>query len=318
MRSALFTFRMVPAISGVLARRGIAIRELLEEVGLPTEVRPELTAPLARIQALVDAAAARLDDPLFGMTLAAMVPDGAFGVVEFLIRSAPTIEAGLAVLCEMAPLINPIGEFRVVETPDGGAALHYNILAQRDTLGCQLNEYTIALIVRQLGATTGGAIPLASAWFSHARPEHAQAVASRLGTSVKFQAADCGIAIARDVLARTPRMADAALFAFLLAQARAQLADVGTHDVVSQVIRAIELRLAHGDLGVGAIAAAMATTARSLQRHLADAGTSYRDVLAHVRRRRRAELSRAGLAEAAIAPRLGFADASSMRRSLDE
>lgn len=317
MRSALFTFRMVPAISGVLARRGIAIRELLEEVGLPTEVRTELTAPLVRIQALVDLAAQRLDDPLFGMTLAALVPEGAFGVVEFLVRSAPTIDAGLAVLCEMAPLINPIGEFRVVPTP-AGAALHYNILAQRDTLGKHLNEYTLALIVRQLATTAGGAIPLASAWFSHARPEHAQAVATRLGTSVKFQAADCGIAIAREVLDRVPRMADAALFAFLHAQARAQLADVGTHDVVSQVIRAIELRLSHGDLGVGAIAAAMATTARSLQRHLADAGTSYRDVLAHVRRRRRAELSRAGLGEAAIAPRLGFADASSMRRALDE
>jgi hypothetical protein len=62
----------------------------------------------------------------------------------------------------------------------------------------------------------------------------------------------------------------------------------------------------------------MATTVRSLQRHLGDAGTTYRDVLAHVRRIRRTELAHGGFGERDIARRLGFADARSMRRSFDD
>jgi AraC-like DNA-binding protein len=65
------------------------------------------------------------------------------------------------------------------------------------------------------------------------------------------------------------------------------------------------------------IASAMATTLRSLQRHLEAAGTSYREVLRHVRLRRRAELERSGLSASEIARRLGFSNVSVMRRALD-
>jgi AraC-like DNA-binding protein len=124
--------------------------------------------------------------------------------------------------------------------------------------------------------------------------------------------------LASDVIALVPESADPPLFSFLTAQARAQLDLLGKNDVIAQVVRAIERRLTSADLGAASIATALATTQRSLQRHLAEAGTSYRDVLAHVRQRRRAELERAGVAEAEIAARLGFANARTMRRSLDD
>ena len=78
------------------------------------------------------------------------------------------------------------------------------------------------------------------------------------------------------------------------------------------------MRLARGDLQIEAIASALAITHRTLQRRLTEAGTSYRAVLAHVRRRRRAELQRDGVPEAKIAEHLGFPDVRAMRRSLSE
>lgn len=315
---SLFTFRMIPLISSALAHRGLDAATLLVECGLPSEaLRGEVTAPLARIQKFVELAAKRIENPLFGLDLAERVPAGAFGVAEFLTRNAATIQDSLEVLCEFAPLVNPIGHFRFVSTPEGGE-LHYAVLAQRDTLGCHLNEYTLAIVKKQVSLAIGEPVPLTRIWFSHARPTHAEAVAQRLGANTTFQAPDCGFSIARSVLDRKPRNADGALFDFLLAQARSQLSHVGTHDVVSQVVRVIEMRLPHGDVGAAAIASAMATTVRSLQRHLSDAGTSFREVLAHVRNRRRAELVRGGMSETEIAHHLGFADARSMRRSLDE
>ncbi len=320
--AVLFTFRMIPMIAGELARHGIDATALLAEAGLPGDaLRGEVTAPLVRIQKFVDLAAKAAGSETFGLELADRVPTGAFGVAEFLVRSAATAEAALRVLCEFAALINPIGRFQLT-IEHGEGELHYSVPAQRDTLGCHLNEYTIAYIVRQFGATIGATLgapmPLVHAWFSHGRRSGADAVAKRLGTRVRFQAGDCGFAVSREVLERRPSTADPALHNFLLTQARAQLGHLGPVDVVSQVARVIEMRLPQGEVSSTEVARAMATTVRSLQRHLADAGTAYRDVLSHVRMRRRDELRAGGVAEAEIASQLGFSDARAMRRALGD
>ena len=314
----LFTFRMIPVITNMLARRGIDAATLLDQVGLPRDaMRGEVTAPLARIQQFVDRAAEVLGLPLFGFDLATVVPVGAYGTIEFLMRSSRDLESALRVLCELAPLINPIGEFKLELTKAGDAELHYRVAAARDTLGTHLNEFSIAVILRSFQLVLDRPLALRRVWFSHARRETAD-VARRVGCDVQFRAADCGFAVAAEERAIVPRTADAALYDFLYAQAKAQLARVGPIDVVSQVVRVIEARLPHGDVSATAIAAAMATTVRSLQRHLGDAGTTYRDVLAHVRQRRRLELQHGGVSETEIARQLGFADARSMRRSLDD
>lgn len=310
----LFTFRLVPVISTALARAGIDATALLDEAKLPhAALRGEVTAPVGRIQLFVDLAARALKAPLFGLDLAAAAPPGAYGVTEFLLRACNNLEAAARVLCELAPLINPIGEF---EFRDG--ELHYRVAVLKETLGCHLNEFTIALLARGFGSAVGGELAITRAWFSHARPQHADEVAKRLRCPVQFEAADCGFAISPEDLAKQPRTADPALFDFLYAQAKAQLSQVGPVDIVTHVVRVIEARLSTGDVSAPDIAKAMATTTRSLQRHLGEAGTTYRDVLAHVRRRRRLELQLGGLDEARIAKMLGFADARSMRRSLDE
>jgi AraC-like DNA-binding protein len=313
----LFSFRMIPVIAGGLALRGIDVGPLLREAGLPDEaLRGEVIAPLSRVQRLMDRLAEVTANPLFGIALAEQIPSGALGVTEFLMRSAPTAGDGLAILCEFAPLINPILDFRLDQ--DGGdARLHFAVPSQRDGLGVQLNEYTFGLIFRQFALVLGERLLVEEVWFAHQRGDHQAEVAARFACPVAFDAVDCGLRVRAESLARHPPTSDPVLFEFLLRQARAQIANLGTRDVISQVARVIETHLSSGNVSADAIAKAMATTARSLQRHLADAGTSYREVLAHVRQRRRAELARSGLPQAEIAHRLGFSDASSMRRSLD-
>jgi len=315
----LFTFRMVPVIAAMLARHGIDAAAVVKEAGLPPEaLRGEITAPLPRVQAFVDGAAKALGTTAFGLLLAEAVPAGSYGIPEFAMRAAPTFEASLRALAELAALINPLLNFRIVIGPDREGACHYAIASQRDTLGLHLNEFTLWYIVRQFAAQNGGAFPLTRVWFSHARTTNVEEVATRFGCPVRFQAPDCGFALSRALLDLTPRYSDPLLFNYLLQQGRSQLANAGQLDIVSHLVRTLEPRLGAGDLGATAIAKAMGVTARSLQRHLADAGTTYRDVLHHVRRRRRAELAGGGLDEQEIARHLGFSDARAMRRSLDE
>lgn len=318
MAAIPFTFRQVPTINAMLEERGISLLELLRDAKLPVVgFEREITAPLSRFQEFIDTCAQRLKAPLFGIDLADRLPRGAFGVTEFVTRAAPTVRGALEAVCELAPLVNPLIEMRYV-ADTRGCEIRYTFAALRDGLGTHLNEYTVRYVAQGFAAVLGHALPLQRAWFAHARKKDADAVAQRLGCEVTFQAADCGFAVESNVIDRKPTHADAALFEFLITQARTQLETLGSNHVIAQTTRAIEAAFAQGDITPARIAAVMATTPRSLQRHLAEAGTSFRDVLAKVRRRRRDELVRYGLAESDIATRLGFANARSMRRSLDE
>jgi AraC-like DNA-binding protein len=313
----LFTFRMVPAIAALLVKRGIDPRQLLTEIGLPLEaLTGEVTAPVARIRELVDRAAIVLDQPLLGLDLVRLVAPGMFGLAEFVGRFAPTVRQGLETFCASVPLVNPMIEWRYA----GGASEHemeLSVAASRDGLGSQLNEYSVAIVQRLANEGLDRPLEITRVWFAHSRGALAEQVGVRFGCPVAFEASTCGFAFAAADAERAPRMADQALFEFHVAQARNRVASLGADDVIAHVSKAIEMRLPRGDLQIEAIASALATTHRTLQRRLTEAGTSFRAVLAHVRRRRRAELLRDGLAEAKIAELLAFPDVRAMRRSLD-
>jgi len=309
---------MIPLISAELARSGIDVARLLHDAKLPLEAqRGEITAPLPRVARFVELAAEHLDNPLFGLTLAERNPAGAYEVAEFLVRAAPNVEVALQVLSNAAALVNPTLRFEF-ELDDGEARLRLSIVGHRDTLGRHLNEYTFAYILRQFESVLDGGLRQTRVWFTHARNERVADVARHFGCDVLFRANDCGFALDRATLTRTARTADPPLFAFLLQQARNQLSRLDSSDIVTQVMRVIEVRLSRGDLGMPAVAEAMATTVRSLQRHLGEAGTTYREVLEHVRVRRMEELRRGGVADAEVAQALGFADVKTMRRAMNK
>jgi AraC-like DNA-binding protein len=300
----------------MLAERGIALEPLLADARVNAD-GAQVTAPIERVQRLLELAAERLGSSLFGLDLAERISQGAYGVTEFVVRTAPTVRQALNAMCELSPLINPGLDMRYI-ADDLGCEVRFRYADRRDVLGEILNEYTIAYLVRQFAVVLGGSLPLARAWFAHQRGQGREEVGRRLGCTVGFGTSDCGFAVEMDVIDQAIPHSNEALHAFLLAQGRTQLANAGKHDVVSQITRAIEARVADPTLSAATIATVLDTSLRSLQRQLADAGTSYRKVIAAIRRRRRDELSRAGLGDAEIATRLGFANAKTMRQSLED
>jgi AraC-like DNA-binding protein len=313
----LFTLRLTPIIGAMLARRGVAVEPLLTQAGVPIEaISGEVTAPLARVQMLMELAAEALGTDQFGILLAGAMPSGSYGVAEFLVRSAPTLGESLKWLCEFSSLINPISNMRMVVTETEGE-FHYAVGSERDMLGLYLNEFSISYLVRQFKAVQGNELPLTRVWFAHARTAGAEDVARHFGCPMRFQAADCGFAVTAEMLATPLRTAEPTLFAWLLQQARAQLARSGELDIVTHLVRVLERRLSTDELGSEEVARSMAMTSRTLQRRLVAAGTSYREVLAHVRARRRSELLGSGMTEGEVAKHLGFSDVRAMRRSLE-
>ncbi|HUS33437.1 MAG TPA: AraC family transcriptional regulator ligand-binding domain-containing protein [Kofleriaceae bacterium] len=317
MSQPLFTFRQLPTLSEMLGDRGIVLADVMRDAGFTEMSTTEVTAPLSKVQKLLELSGQKLESQALGLDLADRIPQGAYGVTEFVVRTSPTVRHALTAMCELAPLINPALDMRYV-ADQLGCEVRFAYAGNRDALGETLNEYTVAYIAKQFAVLLQKALPLTRAWFAHGRRQGGDEVSRRFGCSVGFQAADCGFAVAADVIAFTNPQGNEALYKFLLDQARTQLQNLGKHDVITQVTRVIEARISDADLSAATIAQALALSQRTLQRQLTDAGTSYRDLLASIRRRRRAELERAGLADAEIAPRLGFASAKTMRRSLDD
>jgi AraC-like DNA-binding protein len=315
----LFTFRMVPAIAAMLVKRSCDPRQLLRETGLPLEaLTAEVTAPIGRIQELVDRAALVLARPLLGLDLVDAAQPGTFGLAEFVGRFAPTVRQGFETFCESVPLVNPIIDWRYVPGRRE-CVMQLAVPGSREGLGVHLNEFAVGIVMKLAHAGLDRPLAITRVWFAHARRDAALAaqIAERLACPVAFEQVTCGFAFDADEGERAPRMADPALYEFHVTQTRNQVASLGNDDVIAHVSRAIEMRLPRGDLRIEAIASALAVTHRTLQRRLTEAGTSYRSVLAHVRRRRRAELLRDGVPEVKIAELLGFVDARAMRRSLE-
>ena len=306
-----FTFRLVPLILEIVGLGPREAEAMLERCGLPAEAaREPCTAPLSVIRRFVDEAARRAGQGAFGLTIAERVPEGTYETAEVVVRTAPTLGAGLAALARYAALINPIGRFEYTER--GAAELHYFVPGLDEGLGCHLNEHTIAYVVRALGRVVSSPIVLGSVWFSHRRRSGAEAVRDHFGCEPRFGAATCGFSFPLATAARPLALADPVVFAYLERHAEDRLRAIGPRTFAGAVADAIE-RHDPADAGLDAVARRIGATPRTVQRRLREDGTSFREVLDQVRRRKAQGM--AGAPAERVAEALGFADVRSYRRA---
>ena len=165
----LFSFRTVPAIAGMLVKRGVDPAQLLREIGLPLEaMQGEVTAPITRIRDLVERAAVLLARPTLGLDLVALVPTGTFGLAEFVGRFAPTVKSGFQMFCASVPLVNPMIEWRYIDGKTE-CVMDLSVPGSRDGLGIQLNEYSVAIVLRLANGGLDEPLRVTRAWFAHQR-----------------------------------------------------------------------------------------------------------------------------------------------------
>jgi len=95
---------------------------------------------------------------------------------------------------------------------------------------------------------------------------------------------------------------------------RAELPETPEPTLLFELRRVLAAQI--GEVSVNGVAKKLGHSPRSLQRHLTDNGTSFRQVLDEVRRDRVRELVREGVAIEEIAERLGYRDLGAFRRAL--
>ncbi|MEW5742531.1 MAG: AraC family transcriptional regulator ligand-binding domain-containing protein [Myxococcota bacterium] len=299
--SPTFESRLVPLFLHYAKERGLDVAPLVRRFSLDTGALEDapgkqyLTTPLSTPGALADELAKALNEPHLGLKVADAVPKGAYGVAEFLIRAVSTLREAFENTTRYNAILAPGQSFRFVEE-GGEARLESWLTVQPGALGRHVDEYVVAKTVHTLRSLAD--VPVTRVFFTNPKPESTEALTAYFRTTrLDFEQPVCGFAVDAAALALPVKSGDAALFGFLEEHARAALASrPKTDDLVDKLRHAIREALKQGEPNVERLAARMSLSGRTLQRRLAELGTSFQDVLDQVR----FDLARAWLSDARL------------------
>jgi AraC-like DNA-binding protein len=292
---------------------------LIRRFGLPAtaEHDGEVVLPLEKLHALLDAAELAARDPFLGLHVAVELRRGAYGLLEFSCRSAPTLGEALRRIVRYISLLNEIIEVTLVER-GGEAIIEQRIAGEPLTVGRHGNEFFVALLLSQARRLTGASVVPSRAWFAHPAPRDRSELDALVGTSrLEFERERNGMALPRALLELPIRTADPPLLALLDEQAQAALQlRASPSRFLGQVRQSVRDRLRDGVPALGDAARALGMSPRTLQRRLSDEGTSFAALVDGVRE----ELARRYVKDATmplgeIAFMLGYSELSAFLRA---
>ncbi len=241
------------------------------------------------------------------------ISHGALGIA---VISAPTIADSIEVLRRFSHVRAPFYRVHIVRRGGFVRMERENTVPLSKAQERGLNE-AADVSVHAMFARVMGRAPNEAIWsFTNPKPPYVASIARVLGPNLRFNEKRSAIAIPVAWLDAPSPMADPALF----------------HDAVAELERALErlerprdlkarvMRLLHtmpdGKLSADGAARALAVSKRTLVRRLAEADTTYRDLLEDELMHRAAALLRSGdLRRDAIAERLGYRDPTSFSRA---
>ncbi len=311
--------QLVGPVLALVREAGGDVAALMRRFSLPksAERDAEVVLPLDQLQAFLDAAEAQARDPFLGIHIAQRIRRGAYGLLEFSCRSAPTVGESMRRIVRYISLLNELVEVSLVES-GREAVIEQKIRGQPLCVGRHGNEFFVAMLLvqsRQLSATQ---LAPSRAWFAHPAPRDISKLVEVVGTDrIEFDRETNGMTLGRAVMQTPLTTHDAALLALLDQQAEAALAlRESPSRFLGQLRQRVRDRLRDGVPTLDESAAALHLSPRTLQRRLGDEGTGYLELVDDVRQ----ELARRWVAEGArplgeVAFLLGYSELSALLRA---
>lgn len=301
--------------------RGVTPGALAIAVGLPADALEPLPAQLSarRYIALLDAGARLANDPQFGLHVGEKVRPATYSAYGMLLLACTSFGHAMELTQRYESLAHDLGRSLLAIE---GAGAHYEWVSHYPDASRHLAESVYAGI-RVFGSWLAGRPLMPHAIrFRHADPGHGSAEYLRvLGVAPSFNALTNCASFDAALLGMPVPNADPSLYPVLRQHAERLLEGRAQHDdrIVNRVAAALARRLPGGQARLAPVAAELGLSARTLQRKLADASTSFQQVLDAVRYSlaqdylRRREL---GLVDIAIL--LGFQEQSAFTHAFRE
>lgn len=284
-----------------------------------TDLTPEMVADAdARVSpaqfCVAWAEAARLSgDESLALTIADATPQGAFGIVEYVCRSAPTVRRALEQWVRYLGLLDDAVEVALVDERDETVL---RVVTESEAPAPASHELCFALVVRHARLMAPEFSGAFARFDHHASESHAAKLRRFFDGPVQFGAKHTELALTKRSLELPLATTDANLLAILVSAAEEKLSKKPTHaPLTEQVRRALRLALSSDDAQLESVARRLGMTGRSLQRRLKDESTSFQHVRDGMRRELADRYLGQGMSFAEISFLLGFSEPSAFFRA---
>jgi AraC-like DNA-binding protein len=298
-------------------RLGYDVKDLRQAAGLSAEQLSDLDAfvPTSATSALFGRALAVRPLKNLALRLALETPFGAFPLLDHLVATCQTVGDALKRLAQYFRLVCAPIEIEIREDEDP-----IRIVYHQTCVGPSFSiEYATCLALEHIRREADGRVGVVSASFVHALEDLAD-FEKRLRCPVSAPGDWNGFALTRASWKVPLRRRDASLHGLLESQADAAGSRQPWSGSASDELRhALALRLAQGDAqvqSIEALARHLAMSTRTLQRRLADEGSSYQEILAETRREAAERfLGESALSVAEVGYLLGYSEPAAFHRA---
>ena len=307
---------LVQPLAMALASKGGA----LDAFWRATDLTPQMIAdPEARVSpaqfCIAWAEATRLaGDPALALRIAETTPPGAFGIVEYVCRSAPTLRDALAQWVRYLGILDDAVEVALVDVPEG---LALRVVVESEAPAPASHELCFALVLSNARRMANRKLEPVAVRFTHPMPSgHAARYRAFFGKSMQFGAKRTELVLAKADGDAALTTADPSLLAILVPAAEKKR-ERTTRDppLVDQVRRVLGSALSSDDAQLSSVAKRLGITARSLQRRLQDEGTSFQSLRDETRKTLADRYLAEGMSLAEISFLLGFSEPSAFFRA---
>lgn len=310
--------QVIRAIVGAAAAFGVAPAALLARVGLDAGAAgdPDGWVPLEVENALWEAAAELAGEAAFGLHAAQRLEPGTFGVLDYALRSSATVREALARLVRYNRLTHEVASF-AVQAEGARARLVHGFGAEPLGPSRHASEFTLATVVLVTGQLIGRPWQPQAVRFIHAAPPDIAPHRAIFGDDLAFEQPQNEVVFEASFLDTPLVSADPGLAAVLDQHAALLLERLPQGaDFVQRLRGLVANELSGGNPTIEHVAGRLGMSPRTLQRTLAEQGTTYQDVVEGVRQ----QLARRLLAErtvaiAAVAFLLGYSEPSAFHRA---
>lgn len=308
--SALYGFHQFATAQGLNCAR------MLREAGLPQDVleQPDNLIPYPGFGRLLELCAQTSNDPLFGLKFGIHQGVGIFGSLLYLARNALNVGGALQDLAQFFHIHNNTAEV-VVQIEGEHAMLGYSSHTANMPGNRQINELALGVGQQLMRTLVGSRWQPTAISFQHAAQVTPASYRRLLGLTPRFNGQFDGWMFDARLLAVPLSDADPELHR-LMAQHLGTLSEMRTDELPTYVQRLLRNFLPNGRVTMEYIADFIQLSPRSLQRHLAMAGTSFQALLDQTRQSMAERyLKESDINLTQLAEILGYCDQSAFTRA---
>lgn len=292
-------------------------RQIAEAAGLPTALGdlPEEACDIDAFRRLWRAIMNQTDDPSLPFEVGTRLPYGTYEVIDYLTGASASVGAALEQLARYFGLITPwFGwDCRGREEPP-------KVMLVSNQQGPEENlifiQYILGVTFARVRDLSSSPVEYLEVNLAIPRPSTGERYERFFGCPVRYDTPHSMVAMTRPSWETPLERSEPGLRDILQQHADTLMAAVRHDDGLASIRTEIQRQLPNGAPKLGAVAKALAMSARTLQRRLQEAGTSFQALVDEERASAaRAYLSDARLGLDEIAFLLGYSEASAFSRA---